>query len=167
MALDFRSEHVLERPVRLLPGIALGGAHAEVDHGIRREVLPIRAAAHLPDVRALKQGGIGYTSGDGLEERLHHGHADRLAKSARTAEKRRLVVRVEHVCDEGGLIDEHRPRGGGGEPVVADGQAPAPRAIHDAGVRDAPYAITAFMQLNGHMDSPFSRSLHGTAPQGA
>lgn len=167
MALDFRSEHVLERPVCLLPGIALGGAHAEVDHGIRREVLPIRAAAHLPDVRALKQGGIGYTSGDGLEERLHHGHADRLAKSARTAEERRLVVRVEHVCDEGGLIDEHRPRGGGGEPVVADGQAPAPRAIHDASSRGAPYAITAFMQLNGHMDSPFSRSLHGTAPQGA
>lgn len=166
MALDFRSEHILERPVCLLPGIALGGAHAEADHRVACEMLPIRAAAHLPELRALEQGGVGRTGGRRLEERLHHGHVERLAEAPRAAEERRLVVRVEHVGDEGGLVDEHRCRGGRGEPVVADGQAPAPRATHDASSRGAAYAITAFMQLN-HMDSPFSHSLHGTAPQGA
>lgn len=55
---------------------------AQMDDRVRGEVPPVGAAAHLPDLGALEQRGVGQPDGRRLEEGLHHGYAERLAEAA-------------------------------------------------------------------------------------
>lgn len=98
-------EHILESAVRLLPSIPLGRAHTQVDGGVRGEVLPVGAAAHLPNISPFEQAGVGQPRRRRLELGLHHGHVERFAKAARTAEQGCGVAGIEHVDDKGSLVD--------------------------------------------------------------
>ncbi len=155
VAGELGDEHIPQRPVGLLPRVALGGAHAQMDNGVRGEVLPVGATTHLPNLGAFEQRGVDQPGWRRLEEGLHHGHVERLAEAAGAAEEGRGVAGVQDVSDEGGLVHQDRPRRGPPEAIVADGQAPAARAVDNPRPGRRPYAVTLFLQLDSHTGTAF------------
>lgn len=135
-----------------LPGVFFHRVEADMNHGIVLELGTVPAAGSIPDLSTLKRGTIARAlrKGRDLKKRAHHGHVQRLAEPAGTAEQRDGVSTVENVGDEHGLVDEHVGLERHGKTVTADGQHLAPATVDD---------VTRFFIVRRHVLTFFRCSM--------